>query len=93
MKASVRGKVEYSFRVIQCQFGFTKVRHKKSKNITQIMIQIPYPSCRWQDEYCCKERLGSAPLDWVNTQRQPEKDVIRILKQQIFCDEIDFSLT
>ena len=28
VKASVRAKVEHPFRVIKCQFGFTKVRYK-----------------------------------------------------------------
>jgi IS5 family transposase len=28
MKASVRAKVEHPFRVIKCQFGFTKVRYR-----------------------------------------------------------------
>ena len=28
LKASVRAKVEHPFRVLKCQFGFTKVRYK-----------------------------------------------------------------
>ena len=28
MKANVRAKVEHAFRVIKCQFGFTKVRYR-----------------------------------------------------------------
>ena len=38
LKASVRAKVEHPFRVIKCQFGFTKVRHKGlAKNTAQLM--------------------------------------------------------
>ena len=37
MKASVRAKVEHPFRVIKCQFGFTKVRYKGlAKNTAQL---------------------------------------------------------
>ena len=28
VKAGIRAKVEYRFRVIKCQFGFTKVRYR-----------------------------------------------------------------
>ncbi len=28
MKASVRAKVEHPFRIIKCQFGFTKARYR-----------------------------------------------------------------
>jgi IS5 family transposase len=38
VKASVRAKVEHPFRVIKCQFGFTKVRYKGlAKNTAQLM--------------------------------------------------------
>ena len=38
MKASVRAKVEHPFRVIKCQFGFTKVRYKgQAKNTAQLV--------------------------------------------------------
>ena len=38
IKASVRAKVEHPFRVIKCQFGFTKVRYKGlAKNTAQLM--------------------------------------------------------
>ncbi len=37
-KASVRAKVEHPFRVIKCQFGFTKVRYKGlAKNTAQLL--------------------------------------------------------
>lgn len=37
-KAQVRAKVEHPFRVIKCQFGYTKVRFKGlAKNTTQIV--------------------------------------------------------
>ena len=36
LKASVRTEVQHPFRVIKCQFGFTKVRYKRlSKNTAQ----------------------------------------------------------
>ncbi len=38
LKASVRAKVEHPFRVIKCQFGFTKVRYKGlAKNTAQLV--------------------------------------------------------
>lgn len=38
-KASVRAKVEHPFRVIKCQFGFTKVRYKGlAKNTAQLIM-------------------------------------------------------
>jgi IS5 family transposase len=38
MKASVRAKVEHPFRVIKCQFGFTKVRYRGlAKNTAQLI--------------------------------------------------------
>jgi IS5 family transposase len=38
VKAGVRAKVEHPFRVIKCQFGFTKVRYKGlEKNTAQLM--------------------------------------------------------
>ena len=38
LKASVRAKVEHPFRVVKCQFGFTKVRYKGlAKNTAQLM--------------------------------------------------------
>ena len=38
LKASVRAKVEHPFRVIKCQFGFTKVRYKGLlKNTAQLV--------------------------------------------------------
>ena len=38
LKASVRAKVEHPFRVIKCQFGFTKVRYKGlTKNTAQLV--------------------------------------------------------
>ena len=39
IKASVRAKVEHAFRVIKCQFGFTKVRYKGlAKNTAQLQM-------------------------------------------------------
>ena len=38
LKASVRAKVEHPFKVIKCQFGFTKVRCKGlAKNTVQLV--------------------------------------------------------
>ena len=38
LKASMRAKVEHPFRVIKCQFGFTKVRYKGlAKNTAQLI--------------------------------------------------------
>lgn len=38
LKASVRAKVEHPFRVIKCQFGFTKVRYRGlAKNTAQLI--------------------------------------------------------
>jgi IS5 family transposase len=40
MKASVRAKVEHPFRVIKCQFGFTKVRHKGFAKDTAQLVTL-----------------------------------------------------
>lgn len=38
LKASIRAKVEHLFRVLKCQFGFTKVRYKGlAKNTAQLV--------------------------------------------------------
>ena len=38
LKASVRAKIEHPFRVLKCQFGFTKVSNKGlAKNTAQLM--------------------------------------------------------
>ena len=38
LKASVRAKVEHPFRILKCQFGFTKVRYKGlAKNTAQLI--------------------------------------------------------
>ena len=38
LKASVRAKLEHPFRVIKCQFGFAKLRHKGlAKNTAQLI--------------------------------------------------------
>lgn len=38
IKAGVRAKVEHPFRVIKCQFGFTRVRYKGlAKNTAQLV--------------------------------------------------------
>jgi IS5 family transposase len=38
LKASVCAKVEHPFRMIKCQFGFTKVRYKGlAKNTAQLV--------------------------------------------------------
>ena len=38
LKASVRAKVEHPFRILKCQFGFTKVRYKGlAKNTAQLV--------------------------------------------------------
>ncbi|MBT3473335.1 MAG: hypothetical protein HN870_07805 [Gammaproteobacteria bacterium] len=43
MKASIRSKVEYPFRIIKWQFGFTKVRYRgmsKNNNHLQTMFAL-----------------------------------------------------
>jgi IS5 family transposase len=38
LKASVRAEVEHPFRILKCQFGFTKVRYKGLlKNTSQLI--------------------------------------------------------
>jgi len=37
VKAGIRAKIEHPFRVIKCQFGFTKVRYRgRAKNIARL---------------------------------------------------------
>ena len=47
MKASVRAKVEHPFRVIKCQFGFTKVRYKGLAKSTAQLIPLLALSNLW----------------------------------------------
>ena len=47
LKARVRAKVEHPFRVIKCQFGFTKVRYKGlAKNTTQLVTLFALSNLR-----------------------------------------------
>jgi transposase, IS5 family len=51
LKASVRAKVEHPFRVIKCQFGFTKVRYKGlAKNTAQLFTLFALSNYGWQGE-------------------------------------------
>ena len=41
LKASVRAKVKHPFRILKCQFGFTKVRNKGlAKNTAQLITRF-----------------------------------------------------
>ncbi len=41
LKASIRAKVEHVFRVLQCQFGFTKTRYRgMKKNDSQLAVRF-----------------------------------------------------
>ena len=42
LKASIRAKVEHPFRVIKCQFGFTKVRYKGLEKNTHEVKKLKY---------------------------------------------------
>lgn len=46
-KASIRAKVEHPFRVIKCQFGFTKVRYRGLKKNTAQLITLFALSNLW----------------------------------------------
>ena len=41
IKASIRAKVEHSFRVIKCQFGHRKARYRGlAKNTSQLLVMF-----------------------------------------------------
>jgi IS5 family transposase len=42
LKASIRAKVEHTFRVIKCQFGHRKARYRGlAKNTSQLLVIFP----------------------------------------------------
>jgi IS5 family transposase len=47
LKASVRAKVEHPFRVIKCQFGFTKVRYRGLAKNTEQLVTLFALSNLW----------------------------------------------
>ena len=71
LKASVRAKVAYPFRVIKCQFGFTKVRYKGlAKNPAQLMtlfalsnVWIARRHLCWVHGDKCACTAGKCPLE------------------------------
>jgi len=39
LKASIQAKIEHSFRIVKCQFGFVKARYKElAKNDSQLVM-------------------------------------------------------
>jgi len=56
-KASIRAKVEHPFRVIKCQFGFTKVRYRGLKKNTAQLTTLFALSNLWMAR---KHILGAA---------------------------------
>lgn len=40
MKASIRAQVERPFRVLECQFGFTKVRYRGLRKNTGLIVTL-----------------------------------------------------
>ena len=47
INASMRAKVEHPFRIIKCQFGFTKVRYKGLANNTAQLVTLFALSNLW----------------------------------------------
>jgi IS5 family transposase len=58
LKASIRAKVEHPFRVLKCQFGFTKVRYKGLAKNTAQLITLFALSNLW----LVRKRLIQAPM-------------------------------
>ena len=59
LKASVRAKVEHPFRVVKCQFGFTKVRYKGlAKNTAQLVTLFALSNLWMVRRRILQEALG-----------------------------------
>lgn len=57
LKSSVRSKVEHVFRVVKCQFGFTKVRYRGLAKNTAQLVTLFALSNLWKAEwYLCGGR-------------------------------------
>ena len=80
LKASVRAKVEHPFRVVKCQFGFTKVRYKGlAKNTAQLFTLFALSNL-WMAR---RQLMGgqaahgwagmSAPVRRVSERKQPQR--------------------
>jgi IS5 family transposase len=64
VKASVRAKVEHPFRVLKCQFGFTKVRYKGlAKNTAQLLTLFALSNL-----WMARKRIIQGALGWVRLQ-------------------------
>ncbi len=75
VKASVRAKVEHPFRVIKCQFGFTKVRYKGlAKNTAQLMTLFALSNV-WMAR---RHLLGARGLVRVQSGQVPNRGLKRL---------------
>ncbi len=64
IKSSVRDKVEHAFRVVECQFGYTKVRYRGLVKNTAQMVTL-FVHCLtfgWLERHlcrgCCRHRCA-----------------------------------
>ena len=59
VKDSIRAKVEHHFRVIKCQFGFTKVRYKGlAKNKAHRLMLFAFSNFRMARKQIIQGVLG-----------------------------------
>lgn len=78
LKASVRAKVEHPFRVIKCQFSFTKVRYKGLvKNTAQLMTLFALSNVWMARRHLLKERR----LVRVHCGQVPDRGLKRACEQ------------
>ena len=60
LKSSVRSKVEHAFRVVKCQFGYTKVRYRGLAKNTAQMVTLFALSNLWMTRKALMQRMVQA---------------------------------
>lgn len=60
LKSSVRSKVEHAFRVVKCQFGYTKVRYRGLAKNTAQLITLFALSNLWMARKALMQRMVQA---------------------------------
>ena len=60
LKSSVRSKVEHAFRVVKCQFGYTKVRYRGLAKNTAQLITLFALSNLWMARKALMQRVVQA---------------------------------
>jgi hypothetical protein len=95
--SSIRARAEHLFRVIKCQFGYTKVRYNGTrKNAAQVFSLIGLSNLylarrkrmirREKPVRCASQRGNKGPND-LEARRESEKSTREISKNRRFAYE------